>query len=99
MTTAAIYRACLDVFYYSGMQSLSRSRLQGLGSIFCFHHVLPGGGLQKGFAPNAKLEITPEFLEGIIHLVRARGFETVSLSEAINRTINPKPNPNPCPHR
>ena len=51
------------------------------------HHVRPGGGLQKGFAPNAGLEVTPGFLDDVINLVVARGFDLVSLDEAVARTV------------
>ncbi len=49
------------------------------------HHVRPGGGLQKGFAPNAGLEVTPEFLGSVIQLVRSRGYDLISLSDAVER--------------
>jgi len=51
------------------------------------HHVRPGGGLQRGFAPNAGLEVTPGFLDDVINLVTARGFDLVSLDEAVARTV------------
>ncbi len=51
------------------------------------HHVRPGGGLQKGFAPNAGLEVTPTFLDDVINLVVARDFDLVSLDEAVARTV------------
>ena len=92
MASAALLRACLEVIHYSGLSQLLRGKFQGLGSIFCLHHICPGGGLQTGFAPNSKLEITPEFLEQIILLVRKRGLETLSLAEAVARLKEPKPN-------
>jgi len=49
------------------------------------HHVIPGGGLQPGFAPNAGLEITPEFLDAVIADVKAAGFDIVGLDEAVTR--------------
>lgn len=89
MPSAALLRACLEVIHFTGLSQILRSKFQGRGSIFCFHHVCPGGGLQTGFAPNSKLEVTPEFLEQIILLVRKRGFETVSMAEAASRIKNP----------
>ncbi len=59
------------------------------------HHVRPGGGLQKGFAPNAGLEVTPGFLDDVINLVAARGFDLVSLDEAVARTIGENPGGRP----
>lgn len=90
MASPAILRACLETIHYTGLAQLLRPKLQGLGSIFCFHHICPGGGLQTGFAPNGKLECTPEFLNDIIELVRKRGMETLSLGDAIQRMRNPK---------
>ena len=95
MASAALLRACLEVIHYSGLSHALRGTFQGSGSIFCLHHICPDGGLQTGFAPNSKLEITPEFLEQIILLVRKRGLETVSLAEAVSRLKNPKPNQKP----
>ncbi|MFT3986227.1 polysaccharide deacetylase family protein [Aestuariivirga sp.] len=48
------------------------------------HHVRPGG-LRGGFAPNNGLEVTPEFLSGVLDLVASKGFEFVSLDEAVAR--------------
>jgi peptidoglycan/xylan/chitin deacetylase (PgdA/CDA1 family) len=90
MASPAILRTCLEVIHYTGLSQLLRPTFQGLGSIFCFHHICPGGGLQTGFAPNGKLECTPEFLGEIIELVRKRGMETLSLADAVERTRNPK---------
>jgi peptidoglycan/xylan/chitin deacetylase (PgdA/CDA1 family) len=78
-------RSGLKLLHSSGLTGLLRGRLQGLGSIFCLHQVCPGGGLEQGFAPNSKLEITPEFLRGLILLVRSRGFETVPLASLVER--------------
>jgi peptidoglycan/xylan/chitin deacetylase (PgdA/CDA1 family) len=77
-------RTGLKLLQSSGLTAVLRQRLQGIGSIFCLHQVCPGGGLEQGFAPNSKLEITPEFLRGLIGLVRSRGFETVSLATMVD---------------
>ncbi len=78
-------RTGLKVLQGSGLAALLRGWLQGIGSIFCLHQICPGGGLEEGFAPNSKIEITPEFLRELIDLVRARGFETVSLAAMVER--------------
>jgi peptidoglycan/xylan/chitin deacetylase (PgdA/CDA1 family) len=85
MSKTRILRAALDAMHYSGATSVARGSLQGLGSIFCLHQILPGGGREQGFAPNSKLECEPEFLAGIIRLARARGLETISLADAVQR--------------
>ena len=85
MASPLVLRTCLDLLYFSGLTAAARLSLQGMGSIFCLHHVCPGGGRQKGFAPNSKLEIGPEFLAAMIGLVREKGMETLSLADAVAR--------------
>ena len=85
MASPKILRLALDALHLSGLPNLVRPQLRGAGVIFCLHHVLPGGGRQTGFAPNSKLECEPAFLEGIIKLVRERGYQTLSLGEAVER--------------
>jgi peptidoglycan/xylan/chitin deacetylase (PgdA/CDA1 family) len=41
--------------------------------------------MQKGFAPNRGLEVTPEFLDGVIRHLRAKGHDIISLAEAVGR--------------
>ncbi len=85
MASPKLLRLALDVLKASGTPAIARPLLRGAGVIFCLHHVLPGGGRQSGFAPNSKLECEPEFLAGMIELVRTRGYETTSLAEAVSR--------------
>jgi peptidoglycan/xylan/chitin deacetylase (PgdA/CDA1 family) len=59
---------------------------RGLGAILMMHHVRPDAG--RSFAPNGILEITPEFLDRALLLVRELGFDIVSLDEAVARTIS-----------
>ncbi len=49
------------------------------------HHVIPDGGGAPGFSPNAGLEITPQFLDQVIRMVKAQGFDLVNLDEAASR--------------
>lgn len=49
------------------------------------HHIRPGGGQCEGFAPNAGLEITPEFLNQVISYAREHGYDLISLAEAVRR--------------
>ncbi len=53
------------------------------------HHVRPFAS--QNFAPNQLLEITPEFLDDALTLVRAKGFEIISMDEVPNRLQNPLP--------
>ncbi len=93
MASPELLRRLLDGLHYSGATTLARPLFNGDGVIFCLHQVLPGGGRETGFAPNAKLECTPEFLEGLINLARKRGYETISLAEAVVRLGQGKPKP------
>ena len=88
MAKAAILKTSLDVLYYSGASQVLRGIFGGIGAIFMLHHVKPGGGLQSGFAPNSGLEVTPEFLDAVIRLVKARGFDLVAMDEAVARIAN-----------
>ena len=93
MASPELLRRLLDGLHFSGATTLARPFFKGAGVIFCLHHVLPGGGREAGFAPNAKLECEPEFLAGLITLARGRGYETVSLAEAVSRLKNANPKP------
>jgi peptidoglycan/xylan/chitin deacetylase (PgdA/CDA1 family) len=60
------------------------------------HHVRPCGVARRnGFAPNAGLEITPHFLDVVLHHVVAKGYELVSLREAALRVKGEVPSPRP----
>jgi peptidoglycan/xylan/chitin deacetylase (PgdA/CDA1 family) len=85
MAKTTILKTSLDMLYYSGASQVLRPTFGGLGAIFMLHHVRPGGGLQQGFAPNAGLEVTPEFLDSVIDLAKQRGYDLISLSTAIER--------------
>ena len=73
------------MLYYSGASQALRPISAGFGAIFMLHHVRPGGGLQRGFAPNSSLEVTPEFLDAVIGFVKGRGYDLVSMGEAVRR--------------
>ena len=85
MATSTILKTSLDMLYYSGASQALRPISAGLGAIFMLHHVRPGGGLQRGFAPNSGLEVTPEFLDAVIGFVKCRGYDLVSMDEAVRR--------------
>ena len=70
-------------FRATGLHRLLAPWTRGRGAILMFHHVRPNGS--EAFAPNRVLEITPEFLESVIVLLRARNFEIVSLDTALAR--------------
>ena len=71
------------LFRATGLHRLLAPVTRGRGAILMFHHVC--ATQSQPFAPNSLLEITPEFLQAVIELVRARGFEIVSMDEALRR--------------
>jgi peptidoglycan/xylan/chitin deacetylase (PgdA/CDA1 family) len=85
MDKAGFFKLSLDVLFYSGASRILRSLLGGRGAIFMLHHICPGGGSEVGFAPNAGLEITPEYLDAVIGRVTALGYDLLSLEEAVDR--------------
>src|SRR5918911_3763559 len=54
-----------------------RPLAQGCGVVLMFHHVRPWR--PRAFAPNRLLEITPEFLDRTLALLRGLGFDLVEL--------------------
>lgn len=82
MDKETIFRSALNAVHYSGIGKVAAPALKGRGAILMLHHILPGGGLQTGFAPNAGLEITPEFLDDVIQFVRKIGYKIVSIEES-----------------
>ncbi len=85
MSRPTLLKVGFEAIHHSGAARLLAAHWGGVGVIFCMHHVTPGGGLQRGFHPNSNLEITPDFLSQIITYVQRRGYECVSLSEAVER--------------
>ncbi len=85
MPNAKIFKSVLDVLYYSGASLALRRQFGGIGAIFMLHHVLPAETVASGFAPNAVLEVTPEFLDEVISMVEREGFDLVDLDEAARR--------------
>ncbi len=71
--------------YYSGAQRLLAPYAQGAGVIFTLHHVRPDPDRPNDFAPNSFLEVTPEFLAGLLDQVQGAGLDVVSLDDAVQR--------------
>ncbi len=67
----------------SGACRLAPRSLAGQGVIFMLHRVRQDDG--RAFAPNRILEITPDFLDETIRLVKARGYRCLSLDDAVTR--------------
>lgn len=84
MRQAAI-RFAMNALYFSGAHRTLGERHSGIGLIFTMHHVRPAQN--AAFQPNRPLEITPEFLERTIILLKRKGLEFVSLDEAHRRIM------------
>jgi peptidoglycan/xylan/chitin deacetylase (PgdA/CDA1 family) len=85
----AAIRAAFEALALSRVSGVIRSRSRSKGVIFTLHRVLPEPPQQ--FAPNAILQITPEFLGYTIQRVRELGLDIVSLDEAIRRIESDEP--------
>ncbi|KRE07508.1 polysaccharide deacetylase [Bosea sp. Root381] len=72
----------------TGADRWARGLARGVGVILTLHHVRPKR--EDGFRPNALLEITPDFLDRALGLIRAEGYDLVSLDEALARLSAPR---------
>ena len=91
MSTAL--KITFEMLHRTGASSLLRPWTQGLGVIFCMHSVRPA--ITSDFAPNANLESTPEFLDAAIMMLKAQGYDLVSMDEAAQRISGGQRNANP----
>lgn len=81
-----------ELLALSGMPQLWRRLSRARGVIFTLHRVLPEP--PADFSPNAILQVTPDFLDAAIVETRRRGFDIVSMDEALARLRAPhKPRP------
>jgi len=74
-----VLKAALSALHYSGADRLSAPLTRGDGVIFMLHQVTPGA--RRGFDPNGILNVTPEFLDGVIRQVRNSGFDIIALDD------------------
>jgi peptidoglycan/xylan/chitin deacetylase (PgdA/CDA1 family) len=93
VSRSTLLRTCFDVLHYSGAAAVLKPFFAGAGVVFCLHRVMPGGGVENGFAPNANLAISPQFLSDIIQLVKARGYDLIHLHEVGARLSSPQAKP------
>lgn len=73
----------------TGADRWGKGLAQGKGAVLMLHHVRPA--LAAGFTPNGLLEITPDFLDRALTLIRAEGYDIVPLDEALARLADPRP--------
>lgn len=81
----AIVRTGLEALYFTGSHFWLKPFVGGLGVILTLHHVRPAR--RDAFQPNRLLEVTPEFLESTVRVIRRAGVELVSLDEMYRRFV------------
>lgn len=74
----AVITAGLEASFLMSRLRVARS-LKGRGVIFTLHHVRPD--VAGAFQPNRHLAITPEFLDGAIRTLAARGYRFIRLQD------------------
>ena len=80
-----VIRSGLESLYFSGMHHWLRPLVGGMGAILMLHHVRPQRS--GAFQPNRLLEITPEFLEGLLRRLSRARIDVVTLDEMHRRFI------------
>ena len=81
----AIIRGGLESLYFTGAHAALRPFVGGVGVILTFHNVRPPRS--DRFQPNRLLEVTPDFLAGVVRLLRRSGADVISLDEMHARMI------------
>ena len=83
------YKFCLSAMYATGVHYLASSSTRGAGVILMMTRVRPWE--PKPFAPNRALEITPEFLDRVLSIVKLRGYDLIGLDDVPERLRDPAP--------
>jgi peptidoglycan/xylan/chitin deacetylase (PgdA/CDA1 family) len=83
------------LFRATRLHYLTGRLFRGRGVILTFHRIRPAA--KSRFAPNALLEITPEFLDCVLTRLRENGFDILSLDEATTRLVAGKAAPTAAP--
>lgn len=81
------FSAAFKAMSLAGADRWSRSFAQGRGAILMLHHVRPFSG--DGFTPNRLLEVTPDFLDRALTLIKAEGYEIVPLERLLASLTEP----------
>ena len=88
---SAIIRAGLHGIGLSRADLWAAPFVRGRGIILTFHHVRPAAF--GDFAPNRLLEITPDFLDTVVQMVRQAGFEIIAQDALPQRLGDPRGRP------
>jgi peptidoglycan/xylan/chitin deacetylase (PgdA/CDA1 family) len=79
----SIIAAGFGLFGATRLHRLSGGIFRGRGVILAFHRVRPADA--PGFSPNGLLEITPDFFDRVLTLLRDNNLDIVTLDEAAAR--------------
>lgn len=74
-----IIDAGLSFFRVTGLDRAASFVTRGQGAILMFHNVRPAR--PRAYAPNQPLEVTPEFLESTVELLRKLDYEIVAIGD------------------
>lgn len=78
-----VFAAAFGAMHAARLPVLARPWTRGIGVILTLHHVRPFE--PRSFAPNRLLEITPDYLETAIGVVKTAGYDIVSMDEGLER--------------
>ncbi len=81
-----LMKTALNTLYFSGLYRLLERDWQGVGAIFTLHHISDSGPKPE-FSPNRILDISVDFFDTTLTLVRNAGYDIVSLDEARRRLL------------
>lgn len=79
----AIRKLALNVARFTGLAPLAKSLVGGVGAILMLHRVTANP--EKPLGVNRHLNIAPDFLDAVLSDMKVRGYEFVTLDEAIDR--------------
>lgn len=82
----ALANSALEVAYFSGLARVAERRAQGSGVILKFEHVRPPH--KDPFQPLRRHEVTPEFLDRAIALLKRQGFDFLSMDQVVEHASN-----------
>lgn len=82
-------RAMFEALWATRLATFIRRNSKCRGVIFTLHRVLPDD--PADFAPNAILQVKPDFLDFTIKRVRELGLDVVDIGEALRRIENDEP--------
>ncbi|MEL6287499.1 MAG: polysaccharide deacetylase family protein [Pseudomonadota bacterium] len=91
MSGAPAFRAALRTISTLRLDRLAAPVTRGLGAIIMLHQVCPPSG--ERFEPSRILQITPDFLEAALSMVRSQGFDFIALDDLLLRISTPTDRP------